>query len=536
MNLKKIDDLNKINVDFHKRKEFLESVNKYYDEYNKSWKEYKEDIEKWKNISNYWKTEKPRSPLTIFNGEWGSGKSTFFLKVDKEKDMLLRDSNINLKFKYINLSEHFYEDTNPVLEFGDILSDLLFKNLPQEEQNKIKIKELKKLLLKSAYQLLKNSKRYKLMNFGYKIYKTLKDNPYQYQENKTKKEIEKLAEKIEKPIILVLDNLERLSNCKNIINIIRFYSFLPNFIFILPIDKSSNEFLNYGNSESWIDKYITLSVWFNYEWNYSDLLEKCCFKKKYISEINEVLIYANNNGKFSFSNRALEKIFKNLKYNLVDTFNENKYKGFLLLEKLGFKNSILKDDIKSFLVSLSGHICNSRNFSDKMDDEFKDFINEFKGKDLVKKFDNLWSNRLFIYTNYEKNYKNDFSKFLEELNNIKEELNNLIKKELTSDINIIGEKINVLKRFEEKFLKWQDSIKEFEIRFFSGKKTDDHIYSEIWDLYKEFVSYDKSFKWDFTLAENSIEYQKQIEEYAKEIDKYIRIKFDEEIRELIISN
>ena len=530
MNLKKIDDLNKINVEFHKRKEFLESVNKYYDEYNKSWKEYKEDIEKSEKISNYWKTEKPRSPLTIFNGEWGSGKSTFFLKVDKEKDMLLRYSNIN--FKYINLSEHFYEDTNPVLEFGDILSDLLFKNLPQEEQNKIKRKELKKLLLKSAYQLLKNSKSYKLINFWYKIYKKLKDNPYEYQENKTKKEIEDLAEKIEKPIILVLDNLERLSNCKNIINIIRFYSFLPNFIFILPIDKSSNEFLNYGNSESWIDKYITLSVWFNYEWNYSDLLEKCCFKKKYISEINEVLIYANNNGKFSFSNRALEKIFKNLKYNLVDTFNENKYKGFLLLEKLGFKNSILKDDIKSFLVSLSGHIWNLENLPNQMDENDK-FMNTLKGEYeyIVKNFDNLWSNRFFIYTNYEKNYKNDFSKFLEELNNLKKELtsNNIMS------INIIAEKINVLERFEKKFWKWENSIKEFEIRFFSGEKTEYHIFSDIWDLYKEFVSYHKSFKWDFTLVENSKEYQKQIEEYTEEIEKYIRTKFHTEIIKLTTS-
>ena len=140
-----------------------------------------------------------------------------------------------------------------------------------------------------------------------------------------------------------------------IIKIIRLYSCFPKFMFILPMNKSAFKINNFENKgESWIDKYVSLNVWFEYQQDYSQLLKKYNIDNEYIDELNKILNQPRedeNNIKYVLTMRELEKIlnkydFKN-KYS--NDFTKNRYKFFLMVNKFIWPNNVLSSEVDIFI-------------------------------------------------------------------------------------------------------------------------------------------------------------------------------------------
>ena len=342
---------------------FLDKLNEHYLLYEEKWNnENKEWEEFWKNTNNKNNENKNienkkiinpenqfiRSPLTIIDAPWGAGKTFFIEQLVKEWDCILSDKP-NIKFKnivVIDLWQYFYHNTDPVLQF----TNLFYKNVIQFLLPEIKWKRFIKFL--SIFMpIIENNKYYK---FGSKLFKAWKDA---YKSGSLiDKKLQSLIKKKIQPTIVVLDNIERLENYSmEIIKIIRLYSCFPNFMFVLPMNKSAFKINNFENKgESWIDKYVSLNVWFEYQQDYSQLLKKYNIDNEYIDELNKILNQPRedeNNIKYVLTMRELEKIlnkydFKN-KYS--NDFTKNRYKFFLMVNKFIWPNNVLSSEVDIFI-------------------------------------------------------------------------------------------------------------------------------------------------------------------------------------------
>lgn len=154
MNIKNGNDLFKLEInqgsDDKYIYDFMLQLNKYYKKYLNKWKKENDEWNIFWNATNQnnksinREEEFAKSPLTILNGPWGSGKTFFIKELIKKWDTLLE--RLKLDFKniiYIDLSQHFYGNTDVVLEFTQIFYEIVLKFLPKEEKI---IENLKKLV------------------------------------------------------------------------------------------------------------------------------------------------------------------------------------------------------------------------------------------------------------------------------------------------------------------------------------------------------------------------------------------------------
>lgn len=539
MNIKNANDLLKIEINQGSIQDFIVKLNGYYKQYLTKLK--KEDIEWglfWKDTNQKNKSitreeEFAKSPLTILHGPWGSGKTFFIKDLIRKWDSLSNKSDLK-NIIYIDLSQHFYSSTDVVLEFTEIFYEILLCFLPKGEFNKEEIKKRVSKLFE--YFLSKSSWIQNTKNFLSKSYKIAKneDNPFSelifdnIKKKMIREEVEEIAKEI-KPTIVVLDNIERLGNSiSDIIQIIRFYSYFPNFLFLLPMNKTAIKFTNFEIEEEQIEKYITLDVWFEYKQDYTNLLNnynlgcyQMCSKSgnlvfKYVDEINEILktpLKNQNNIEYNLTVRQVKKILE--KYDLDNlltyAFQENKYKGFLFFNKFIWQNDVLNKDIKDFIKAIE-----STYHSDLID---KHFLNEFINIPLVsnylKNFYYLFNmNKIFIHINF-KSFKNEFDECKKSLTNYMESL----KKEL-KDTHLMGSRylgnhttaISSLKTIIKKLDKEIPYLEKFKSNYFEQKHEKD--LSEIWKLAAEFIELKKK--------ENTLD---QVSNFEKELENYVKDKF-----------
>ena len=542
MNIKNANDLLKIEINQGSNDQyicdFISKLNKYYEKYLKKWGE--EDIE-WglfwdgtnqKNKSITREEEFAKSPLTVLHGPWGSGKTSFIKELIKKWDALQNE----LKLKniiYIDLSQHFYSSTDVVLEFTEIFYEILLCFLPKDKFNEEEIwKRVSKLF---EYWLSKSSWIQNTKNFLSKSCKIAKNeyNPFSeliFDNTKKKmirKEVEEIVKEIE-PTIVVLDNIERLGNSiSDIIQIIRFYSYFPNFLFLLPMNKTAIKFTNFEIEEEQIEKYITLDVWFEYKQDYTNLLNnynlgrpeirskygELDFKYQYVDEINEILktpLKNQNNIEYNLTVRQVKKILE--KYNLDNlltyAFQENKYKGFLFFNKFIWKNDVLNEDIKLLVKNIKDK---SRNL-----DEFNSFNWSLLNSLFEKEIANNNLKKIEIY-----NLNNKLRYFANLLINKQEFICinfNVFKNEYVKMNNSIPGIVNALKNgyylseLNSLTRKTFDYLEEFKTNYF--EQTHEKDLSEIWKLAEEFIELKKE--------ENTLD---QVHNFAEALENYVKEKF-----------
>ena len=124
------------------------------------------------------------------------------------------------------------------------------------------------MLADFAASLEQNTKSIgKLYRSGKYCYKLFANGKFSDKPSHRQK-IEKIVNKHLEPTVVFFDNIERLESYSiEIIKVIQFFSFLPNFVFVLPMNKSELKFTastlatnREMCSEMIITKYITLGV------------------------------------------------------------------------------------------------------------------------------------------------------------------------------------------------------------------------------------------------------------------------------------
>ena len=344
---------------------FMRELNQYYQLYEREWQN---ESASWKTFWNQQKSKKTyikperissRSPLTILHGPWGSGKTFFIETLVKEWQDASKGTNFE-NIVVIDLWNYIHHTTNIVLEMANQFYGIILNFLPSKFKKKWKRKKFWKMMLADFDASLEQNTKIigKLFRIGKYCYKLFADGKLGNKSNHHQK-IEEIVEHL-KPTVVFFDNIERLESYSiEIIKVIQFFSFLPNFVFVLPMNKSELKFNAstlatnremYG--EAAIDKYITLDVWFDYKQDYSQFLQKIGFSKKIIPELNRSLsLPQQTKTKISYvlSIRQLEKIFKQEQYKkIIDKANQNKYLGFLLLDKMIWPNDVIEKDVSIF--------------------------------------------------------------------------------------------------------------------------------------------------------------------------------------------
>lgn len=541
MNIKNTNDLFKIEInqgsDDQYIYDFIDELNQYYKKYLKKWEKENDEWNKFWNTTNpnnksiSREEEFAKSPLTILHGPWGSGKTFFIKELIKKWDTLVEGLKLDFKnIIYIDLSQHFYSGTDVVLEFTEIFYEILLCFLPEDELNK---KEIMKRVLKLVkYWFSQSSRIQNTKNFFSKSYKIAKNkyNPFS-NKNNIRKHVEEIVKKIQ-PTIVVLDNIERLGNSiSDIIKIIRFYSYFPNFLFILPMNKTAIKFSDLEIEEESIEKYITLDVWFEYRQDYSNLLnnynlgrrEICSkygeygFKYQYVDEINSVLrmpLKNQNNIEYNLTLRQLKKTLE--KYNidnwLISEFSKNKYKGFLFFNKFIWKNNVLNEDINALIKFIE-----SNYYSDLI---YKNFLNQFSNNRLITNYLDelnylLNIPKIFIHINFNL-FKNEFDEcrksLIDYMEKLKKELSNATPFFGSANLSSHRNAINSLKIIIEKLDKEIPYLEKFKSNYF--EQTHEKDLSEIWKLAEEFIELKKE--------ENTLD---QVHNFVEALENYVKEKF-----------
>lgn len=349
----------------------MRELNQYYQLYKCEWQNESNSWKKWsereskqtkkENKRIYIKPERvsSRSPLTILHGPWGSGKTFFVEKLVKEWQGASKGTEFE-NIIVIDLWNYIHHTTNIVLEMANQFYGIILDFLPLKHKKELKRRQFWKMMLTNfASSLEQNTKSIgKLYRSGKYFYKLLANGKFSNKLSHRQK-IEKIVENL-KPTVVFFDNIERLESYSiEIIKVIQFFSFLPNFVFVLPMNKSELKFTAstldtngeiYG--EAAIDKYVTLGVWFDYKQDYSQFLQKIGFPEKIIPELNRSLsLPQQTKTKISYilSIRQLEKIFKQEQYKkIIDKANQDKYLGFLLLDEMIWPNDVIEKDVSIF--------------------------------------------------------------------------------------------------------------------------------------------------------------------------------------------
>lgn len=489
-------DLFKIEIqtdeEINPQKFFLSELNKYYLLYQEKWNAENEKWKEfWKNTNKENKSINPekqsiRSPLTILHGPWGSGKTFFIEELVGQWDQIICDEAVVFKnIVVIDLWEYIHSDTNIILELSQHFCEIIYNFLPTKQRRQIIKKKFKKLLKDELFSALNKNKYLKWFCKVSKIFW-----PEKNKNSSSRKKLENYVKDL-KPTIVVFDNIERLEHkAVEVVKVIQFFSFLPNFIFVLPMNKSAIKFANYQNyqEEDSIDKYITLNVWFDYKQNYSDLLRKTGFPEKYIFELNTELNRTQkneNNIEYVLTIRELEKALQinNLKNQIINVMKENKYEGFYWFGNLIWENLILENDVAFFINEFQSIDWNMRQTK-----EFYFIFDFWKVFDMVKeqKWDRLKKNYELLFEKLMDFVCVDFELFEPNFIELKEDIEMLINekvdqsKKLDEFKNCLNSWINILKQNIQ-----HDIVEKYSINKKGNVRWKDFL--AIWNWTKELI-------------------------------------------------
>lgn len=517
----KEDDDKLINVG----NEFISEINKEYLKYKNKLKQEIKEFEKYKENNNvYFSQEKllKKSPLTILNAPWGSGKTHFIEQLAKN----FIDRKIDFKtFKNIIILDVWkYSNSKHIPD--EIMAELFFilSKIYDKEDTKKLLQKLHRFAIKFF-----NATAISWINYFGKV----NFEKLQIKEiNETEKIINNISNDIE-PTLIVFDNIERIGKYSwEILKAIFKISQIDNFCFILPmnlnkLDQSRNE--NQKNDEYPIEKYIDLPI-FEFEQNYLSFLKTNGIREEEAIIINNILNTEINGKKLSI--REVEQ-----RFNKNDIFNiDNKY---LKIDKI-VKNvwgsvseakKYLDEEIKKFINLLT-------ELEDKFNETKKFIISNkyLKNRyvyDLNQTDQNI-NNKIYINEifdnnwNYYQNYEEWINIFDDILNNIKTYLEKKEKRKIT--LISFKEKLNLkINQIKMPIKKEEINNNQKTSELLIENQNDDLlklenkinlINQEIYNIEEEYKNLDYKF-----LEKNILDYREKVKQINQNTNVYLINKY-----------
>ncbi|MGL5358084.1 MAG: P-loop NTPase fold protein [Metamycoplasmataceae bacterium] len=410
-----------------------------------------------------------KSPLTIINAPWGTGKTYFIEKMAKY--IMLNDECIKLrKIKRIIIIDAWkFSSANNIPD--DLISEL-FKIILEKKDSGLKTSTLK--IVKNIFNVWAIPWVNKFT--GMEIPKIEEKNL------NNEEQIIEMQKIINDPILIILDNIERLEeDAWEIIKAIQKMSIYRNFLFVLPMNK--DKLRNSENGEWKIDKYITLP-YYDFTQNYKGLLKSESFNGTQIEILNDLLQIEFNNKNLTL--REVSRFIK--KENLLEEFKKSNWHGLFLIyknwpikEKIEEKiynllNKFFEEEFGKIILSFDKiHEFNNYEEPEQIVSFWEDFklfyndqvvINNFNLKKIISIdfFDEFINNVIYCEDKYFNNVSYNWE---EEWNNYKNNNLNLFYNEFEDKRNLILDEIKIKER---EFLLHKKELKEFNSKIESISK------------------------------------------------------------------
>ena len=267
-----------------------------------------------------------KSPTTIIDGSWGSGK-TFFIE-SLIKNIIDKKTRSEIFQKIILIDVWKYSNSSNVPE--EIVEELLCSLIKQNNDKKDKIIEF----FKKGFNAT-------ILSWTNKVLQT-EFNEIELKENDS---LSKLSKEIDfPPTLIFLDNIERIENYSwDILKSIQKLSALKNLCFILPMDKKVINWMpqTAHKNEYPIQKYLSIPE-FSIKQNYKKILIDQGFHEKFINILNDLIIEKNKN----ISIRDVSK-FINYEKIIELCDHENFHYSILKLNKIFINNKTIPLRIES---------------------------------------------------------------------------------------------------------------------------------------------------------------------------------------------
>lgn len=212
---------------------------------------------------------KIKSPMTIFNGNWGSGK-TFYIENFILNFNSLKNNDVDIYFEDI-----LYLDSLELLSSEDLIIDsLIGLSKSNEKFSKVTSTLLKLKKNKGLITTFEIINQFILSNIGVDPKKVVQNVKEEIAITNAELKLE-----IEKPVIVFIDNIERMGrDSSEIIKMLYKLRKVKNLYFVLitNIDKLKNELFNgfdsYSDNEYPIYKFVNTKI-FNFKQNYIPLMK-----------------------------------------------------------------------------------------------------------------------------------------------------------------------------------------------------------------------------------------------------------------------
>ncbi|ATI73665.1 P-loop NTPase fold protein [Mesoplasma florum] len=520
----KVDDINLVQLS----KEFLKDIETNFNNFNKKHKSFVKENKKYLNNEKYIFIPEDlvkRSPLTIINAPWGSGK-TFFIE-SFTKSFIDKQIQSNIFDSIIIIDAWKFSSSNSVpVEFASEISKNIVKlhNVPENIKEGVINKFFKFITPSQISATL--SLNLGILSIGLEGNKDINANNKKEQ-NEINEAFEEFKENQINTIIFV-DNLERLGSyswdlLKCIIKLQEF----PNFLIVLPLNlekMKNNKKESIEQMEYPIQKYIDFN-YYNFSQDYYHFLKKGFDGKQseeIIQKINKILDNDIEGQKLSI--REVKASFE--KHDIFNIENEydiyKKIKDFIW-DPSTLLNSILIDDINSF-----------KNFHKN---KFK-IIDDFYCKEIESDY---WVESILNPENWDaggyktsifdivkdgsQNYYDLNSNYISELNAIDKEI-----KKYKNSLNLILEKM------EKEFNLTKENLAKNEKTLLKDKELKDKFQNDY--SYYQTKRSDKDFEWsseEFTLKEKILLNQekrvKALEEEKTKIEDII-FSFDKSTKKI----
>ncbi|MGL5590775.1 MAG: hypothetical protein ACRDCH_01765 [Metamycoplasmataceae bacterium] len=491
----------KENVDLSEKvKEFIGLLEKDYRRFlsvlkkeEEKWSKIIENDEYKKNVENvYFTPEKVliKSPITIIDAPWGTGKTYFIEELGR---MFIKgeiDSNLFQKFIIIDTWK-FCNSNDVIMELMNELAQV-FLTKDQSKDEKIRYDFLLSLgrKIKINLKAMVNSTNYQIGLSGMSVQFSKKDYEKEQKRIINDEEVEK-RKKIQEEFDLILnhppktiiffDNIERLGTYSmEMIKIIQKLSTINNLIIIFTLNKAKIHFTEVGNKDNYetnIDKYIQLP-YYQIKQDYIGVLEKFQIDKKYIPVINEIMEKSIDG--YNMSIRKLERV---LMKNDIKKKVKNKYECLKEIKKIWNPNinEVSNDKLINKLVI--GDIKEFLNFSIFLESWYGEIYSILQNSAFVREIEKLkykqedrekWNDWLqiinftdkphwFNWKEFNREWGEVFKKISLFLNDIFEYNKKKMKVEnrkLLSIINNIKTKESEKKKLENKIKKCENIINE----------------------------------------------------------------------------
>ena len=390
---------------------FIDRLSSNYKSFKKTLKENEKKWEPYLNNDQIVFTPQEiatKSPLTIIDAPWGSGKTYFIEEVAKyffDHQQEIKQNKEIVFERIIIIDTWKYSNSGNVVE--EIMTELFSVLSSKSDKNKKNWKKVSKFFV--------NRIGISMLNSAFGTYIGKLDEKENFQ-----KLIKEIEDKEPKKTIIFFDNIERLgSSAWDVLKAIQKLSYFNFFCFIFPVyyDKL-NDISEGTKGEFPIDKFINLSV-FKLQNNFINMLKKEGFDDDFSEVINSFL--KSGDVKIYLTNRQLKEIFDH--YELTNFYQEKGVFSFISKLYKIIKPNLSLNKIKEYLLEFLNSFLTSL---EEQKNIFNNKVNEFDEKEIFKIIPETIKDELVVKFWYMKN--NDEKEVTNEL--YVDKIQNLIKENL----------------------------------------------------------------------------------------------------------